>query len=324
MEENNKKEKKKIGKVPFVICVIFALLFGLALGGGAESDNAKDTTTTVSTAEDKKDSGKEEAKEGTKEPEGVAEVEPEVRTTEQSRSEDTDNNSLSVGDSIDVLDQDGNMLGVTVTGIEVVVNEYDEICANIDFELENKSDSDIYMANPTDFFIFVDGYQYGREIPLTAVDDEISFGYKISSGYKKKFPFWTVLPDEVIEADDVEISIPYGRRIVVFKKDGIWYEGSSLLDTVGMTHPDGLYESVDGKSPAIIIEWDLGIVRIVGSDGMLISGTIRPSELPTYIQISKDDVVECGMSFTDDFSSAELASYGDLFTDSTYNYSGTW
>lgn len=243
--------------------------------------------------EDKATVGSEEIKEKGEEPDVEAAEESkaqqsekleEEKSAEAEKVEQAGIRYYKVGDTISKVwldDPNDGSIDMLITDMGLDHNQYDTDLLYVSLEIINNTSKPVLVAPDSDFNLYVDNYQYDtssaetrRECLSFEAEDSIIGGVEVNSGRKAKYTFRTIVTEEQMNGQTIELEL-FNGATVLFKKDGEWLCDSEGSDVAGFegTELEGM-EMTDMKEGSYIsaesdtvITFKDGLVSVQFSDG---------------------------------------------------------
>lgn len=274
-ETSEGKKKHPVLKGIAIAAVVFIVLCMVI----PDSDNEDGDAVETEVVEENEELREPEAAEDKemKQPEKQEEAEEE-------KAVQTDVSYYKVGDIISQVwtdDPDDGSIDMLITDMGLDHNQYDKDLLYVSLEITNSTSKPALVAPDSDFNLYVDDYQYDTTSAETRAEllsfeseDSLIGGVEVNPGRKAKYTFRTVVTEEQINGQTIELELFEGE-LVLFKKDGEWlcdssesdsadFEGTELegMDTIDMK--EGTYVSAESDT---VITFRDGLVSVQFSDG---------------------------------------------------------
>lgn len=204
--------------------------------------------------------------------------------TEEEKDVQTGVGYYKVGDTISQVwadDPDDGSIDMLITDMGLDHNQYDKDLLYVSLEITNSTSKPALVAPGSDFNLYVDDYQYDTtsaetrsELLSFESEDFLIGGVEVNPGRKAKYTFRTVVTEEQINGQTIELEL-FDGELVLLKKDGEWLCDSGKSDTVrfegteleGMETTDmkeGTYVSAESDT---VVTFRDGLVSVQFSDG---------------------------------------------------------
>ena len=281
-EMSEGKKKHPILKGIAIAAAAFIVLC-MVIPDGDKEDGATAETEVVEEKEKLQEPEAAEDKE-MKQPEKQEEAEDE-------KAVQTGVSYYKVGDTISRVwtdDSADGSIDMLITDMGLDHNQYDKDLLYVSLEITNSMSKPALVAPDSDFNLYVDDYQYDTTSAETRAEllsfeseDSLIEGVEVNPGRKAKYTFRTVVTEEQINGQTIELELFEGE-LVLFKKDGEWLCDSVESDTAGFEGTElegmemadmkeGVYVSAESDT---VITFKDGLVSVQFSDGYDFDGGV--------------------------------------------------